>query len=137
MEEVDQSVFVYGNNNGFVDVPDENDYQPSIAGGIVLGLGRSAGGTRDDQSWYDQVEGRFAGTNLKRCFKRHGVAPVDGSDCAETPKTCFFGTQDCDASVGGISSAPTTHCFCDGADGNQKWICSDQACPPSPDSLFT
>lgn len=77
--------------------------------------------------WWDLVNDNFVGTRLKRCFKRKGVPPVEGSRCARRPKTCFFGThQECPARDG--TRIPATRCFCDGERGDQTWKCGPMDC---------
>lgn len=95
--------------------------------------GADENGDEDDAPWFDHVKANFQGTDLKRCFKSSGVPPEDGTECERFRKTCFFGTQDCGATIGWM---PTTRCFCDDAEGSQTWSCSDQACPASLESPF-
>lgn len=44
----------------------------------------------EDAPWFDHVTEHFEGTDLQRCFKRHGVAPQNGSACERLEKTCFL-----------------------------------------------
>lgn len=79
--------------------------------------------------WWKRLMENFAGTRLKRCFKRNDTPPTEGVRCARRPKTCFFGTQDC---PNGVGPHPVTRCFCSGRDGEQVWRCGEAACPDLP-----
>lgn len=78
--------------------------------------------------WYDRIKAEFDAVgkeNVKRCFKREDVPPTVGDICAESQKTCFFGTQTC---TNGLLH-PVTKCVCPGKP-NTQWGCAPEECPP-------
>lgn len=79
-------------------------------------------------AWYHTLASKFMGTNLKRCSRRI-TPPKTGSRCAEIPKTCFFGSQDCGDEIG---MHPDTRCYCNGQEGDQTWHCKPANCPELP-----
>lgn len=80
-----------------------------------------------EQPWYDVLQDTFEGENLKRCFKRQ-FPPTEGAVCAKTPKTCFFGSQDC----GAAGSSPEVGCHCNGTFTDKgRWSCVAVICPGS------
>lgn len=77
----------YSVPNGSIpgDVSDSspNDFAPAAI--YTVSLGRSGGVDDNDEieddedaPWFDHVKANFEGTDLDRCFERHGVPPEDG-----------------------------------------------------------
>jgi hypothetical protein len=91
-------------------------------------------GTSNEPLWWSRISSGFNGVNLARCEQKSDP-PVTGSKCPKVPKTCFFGTQDCD----GYGAHPTSRCFCDGSAGSRSWKCIEEKCPvfPPPSSGCT
>lgn len=82
-----------------------------------------------EPDWYARVKENNANaaiSRVKRCYKRRGLPPVNGTRCAVRPKTCFFGNQECGGEIGGH---PETKCTCSGRDGDQTWTCQEEFCP--------
>lgn len=75
-------------------------------------------------AWWDLISDTFKG-NLKRCFKRQ-VPPVNGTRCARTPKTCFFGDKQCES----VGHYPEVQCDCE----DRVWTCDDSKCPEPPEN---
>lgn len=78
-----------------------------------------------EPTWWPIIQSTFDGVNLKRCYKRDGTIkplgpPPNGDPCAQNPKTCFFGEQNCD----GVAY-PATKCLCN----DQIWQCEEELCP--------
>jgi len=84
--------------------------------------------------WWSRIASTFDGVNLARCEQKIDP-PANGAKCPKVPKTCFFGTQDCD----GYGAHPKVMCFCDGSAGSRTWKCSEEKCPvfPPPSSGCT
>lgn len=101
-----------------------------------LCLALSTNGQYVQPPWFDRIREDFEAFvpgPVRRCWKREDSPPVPGETCAETPKTCFFGTQTCpDGELN-----PVTRCSCPGRPNNQ-WSCAPFSCesstcaPPAP-----
>jgi hypothetical protein len=111
-----------------------HDFEADNEDRIPRELQNIPGGKKLESLWWSRIVSEFEGIRLATCEKKTNP-PTSGSKCSKKPKTCFFGTQDCD----GYGAHPQTLCHCDGAVGSQTWNCTEEKCPlfPPPSSGCT
>ena len=111
-----------------------SDFPADDEGVMSRNLFQSVSGTYVEPLWWPRISSTLKGVNLARCEKKT-KPPTNGSKCSKDPKTCYFGTQDCD----GYGAHPQTMCICDGKSGSQTWKCTEEKCPvfPPPSSGCT